>query len=281
MESIPRGLYMCLECALHDLIGQPMQASRQSRVDNGPLYTMEDGIATIPITGLMMQNESWFTGTSTVKATQAFMDAANNSDVRAIFAPVNSPGGQAMGNGELHDAIAYAAKAKPVHAHIGGYGASAAYYAMAPMSRITASRDSEIGSIGTIAVIEDASGMAAQMGVRVIVLKSGANKGGPVFGAPVTDEMIAVEQEILDDFNQLFVDAVRKGRKMNKAQMEEIASGRTWIAQKAQDLGLIDGVMNRDQAYAQLVKAAKPAPSPQTSRRDRANLRMVENRLTR
>jgi signal peptide peptidase SppA len=277
MNTIPPGLYMCLESALHELLRPvPEQALRSARNEpEGPYMVTDDSVAVIPITGFMMQNEAWWGGgTSTVKTARAFNEAAIDPNVKAGFIPVNSGGGQAIGTAELHDAVAAFAKVKPLHAHIAGIGASAAVYAIAGAGRITASRDSEVGSIGTLLALQDTSGMAEKAGVQVIVLKTAEHKGGVIFGAPITEEMIAGEQERLEDFNALFMNAVKKGRGFSKAQMDAVSTGRMWIAEKAQALGLVDGVMSQEQAYQQLTKGLK------TERRDKASLRMLESRLT-
>jgi ClpP class serine protease len=77
-------------------------------------------------------------------------------------------------------------------------------------------------------------------GLKPIVMRSGPHKGMGIDA--VTDEQIAAQQEIVDGLAAKFTDAVSLGRNMPLAIVEELATGKTWLAEKAQALGLVDEI---------------------------------------
>jgi len=102
-----------------------------------------------------------------------------------------------------------------------------------------------VGSIGVYAVYYDYSKMAEADGVKVQVIKSGEHKGMGVMGAEITEEQIAAVQEVINDMADNFMKAVANGRSMDIKDVREVATGRTWLADKAKKLNLIDSVINK------------------------------------
>lgn len=58
----------------------------------------------------------------------------------------------------------------------------------------------------------------------------------------ITDEQIAAQQEIVNGLASKFNEAVSIGRNKPLALVEELATGKTWLDEKAQILGLVDEV---------------------------------------
>jgi protease IV len=125
-----------------------------------------------------------------------------------------------------------------------------------------------VGSIGTMAVVEDFSGVAEKRGIKVHVISTGPYKGAGVSGAPITDAQLAYFQARVDAVNQHFLNAVSVGRDVALSRVQEWADGRVWIADAAKQMGMIDGVMLFDEAMDGLrqriergtVQAEPPAP---------------------
>lgn len=217
--------------------------------DHAALYTIDsDGIAAIPIIGFMMKGDSKFGGTNTVRTRRAVRRATEDKAVKASLLHIAAPGGTAAGTGELASDVRMANAVKPVYAHIEDLGASAAYWVASQARRITATPTAEIGSIGTVAVVEDSSGAMEMAGIRVHVISTGAHKGQFVDGAPVTEEQLDDLQRMVNEHSAHFFEGVRIGRKMPIAKVREIADGRTWLAAKAREMGLIDKVATIDEA---------------------------------
>lgn len=212
----------------------------------------DKGLAQIAIHGPMIKHAGFwetlfgYVGTDMVRA--AVDHAANAEDISSIMLHIESPGGHVAGVHELAQSVRAANQKKPVAAYIEDIGASAAYWVASGARLITASPTAEVGSLGTLAVIADLSAMAAQTGIKVHVISTGKFKGMGTPGTEVEDEHLAEIQRRVNDVNAFFMAAVRQGRQMNAEALGQVNDGRVWIADRAKNLGLIDGVGTYEQA---------------------------------
>lgn len=211
-----------------------------------PAYAIHNGVAIIPIAGPMMKAASKFGGTSTVMTRRAIRKAIADDAVHSILLHIDSPGGTVAGTADLASDVAAANAIKPVHAHIEDLGASAAYWVASQARRVTANTTGRVGSIGTLLVLDDTSGMYAARGIKVHVISTGKFKGAGTEGAPITDEQVEMFREGVNDLNEHFILGVAMGRGMSAEKVRAIADGRVHIAEKAKQLGLIDAVESLD-----------------------------------
>lgn len=234
---------------------QPVAARGGSPTAEPDPYTIIDGgIAIVPMQGQITKGQSSYGGVSSVGTRQALRKAANDPDVKGIMLHIDSPGGTVAGTAELADEVRAIASRKPVRAHGDDLMASAAFWVGSQAQRVTANATGEVGSIGTVAVVEDTSGMADKMGVKVHVVSTGAHKGAFAWGTEVTEEQLAELQARVDDINSFFLKAVSKGRNMSIENVRKAADGRVFSAAKAREMGLIDDVMSMDAAIADFRK---------------------------
>jgi signal peptide peptidase SppA len=218
----------------------------------------EDGVAVISLAGpLMKQASSLGGGTSTVAARKQIRNAAASKEVQAILLKIESPGGTSAGTLELANEVAAASKKKPVWAYAEDLMASAAYWVGSQAQQIFANPTAIVGSIGTYAVIRDLSGHAAQLGVKVHVIRAGEMKGAGEPGTEVTPAMLAEWKRVVDGLNAHFVDGVASGRKqagLSRKMVEALADGRVYIGEEAVANQLIDGVQSFDKTLSQITK---------------------------
>ena len=171
-----------------------------------------------------------------------------NRAMRALVLDVDSPGGQAAASAELHAAGRRVAQVKPVVAYIRGTGASGAYYVGTAAHRIIAMPDALVGSIGVIAVRPVLGELLQRMGVAMNVQKSGRLKDMHQPWRAPTDEERTVTQRLLDEVYDSFVAAVARGRKLEEAQVRELATGELFTARRAHTLGLVDDLGDAEAA---------------------------------
>ncbi len=253
------GLWMVEPRALESALAQlqagtwrpePQQAAAtregDRKYDAGP-----GGVAVVALQGALMKGQTKF-GTSTLEARRALRQAVRDEDVRSILLLVDSPGGQAAGTHQLFEDVRAAARSKPVHAHVDDLSASAAVFAMAGASRVTANAPARIGSIGAYAVVTDTSAAAELEGVKVHVVSSGGVKGH-ADGAPVSEEQLVEVQREVDHHNNFFVRAVAEGRGLSDAQVREMNTGQMFSAREALALGLIDEIQSFDDTLRDLM----------------------------
>lgn len=252
--SIEPGRFAAMVTAAKRLEPQPVSATSPTAPGRPAYELTDDGVAVIDLSGPLTKYEtsfqSFFGGTSTVRARATLRDAARDPRVHAILLRIDSPGGTVAGTSDLAEAIKAADARKPVHAYIEDLGASAAYWLASQARRVSANTSAEVGSIGVFAVLEDTSGAYAKEGVKVHVVKAGAFKGLGVPGTAITDAQLSEVQRQVDAIGDIFVTAIASGRQLPLKRVKELADGRVHIAQAAKDLGLIDEVGTLESAVA-------------------------------
>ncbi len=212
-------------------------------------------IALIPISGPITKYDSFFSfffgGVSTTRIKELLTNALQDSSIQSIMFLIDSPGGQVAGITALADMIFASRGIKPIAAYIEDMGASAAFHLASQADRVVANGSAEIGSVGTMAVVEDSSEMAAKEGKTVhVVTSKGAedHKGAGVPGVKVTPIHLEDLQERVDNANGFFLKAIGRGRGMTAAEVRGVATGQLYGATQAQTLGLIDDIMSIEQA---------------------------------
>jgi signal peptide peptidase SppA len=240
---------------------EKLRAESQAAADKAagrPLYQLrQDGIALIEVSGPMTKYptslQALLGGTSTLRTRDALRAAARDPEVLGVMLVIDSPGGTVSGSFDLGEDVAKVAERKPVHAYAWDLMASAALLAGVGARKVWANTNAEVGSIGVYSVVEDTSGVYDKAGVKVHVISSAPPiKGAGVDGTQVTPEQLAEWKRRVDDLAQLFVADVAKRRRMPKEKAQALATGQVWVADKARELGLIDGVLSLDDAIARL-----------------------------
>ncbi len=241
-----------------------------------PKLQMNGHTAVIPISGVLLKTvPGWarywgldVTGYDEIRGMLA--QAVNDNAVSDIELRIDSPGGQVAGGIETAQSIMAARDIKPVSAHIEDLGASGAYWLASQAQTITAGPNTEVGSIGVYAVMVDYSGLAEEMGIKVHIVRSGPFKGQGVEGAPISEEYLEVEQELIDQMAGNFIDAVAAGRGMDRDKVAELATGRTWLGPAAKKLGLVDSVRS-PQPTQQTSKKGSKMPNTADNQADQTN----------
>jgi signal peptide peptidase SppA len=225
-------------------------------------YDVESGVAVIPILGPMSKGGSpKFDEVSTRRTQYVLRQAARDEAVRGILLHIDSPGGHVAGVQELADELYAIRSHKPTWAHIDDLGASAAYWVGSQTARITANATAEIGSIGTMAVLEDRSKRFERLGITVHVLATGPYKGLGVEGAPLTAEALAYMRSRVEAINRHFLRSIERGRGLAAVQVAQLADGRVHMAADARRLGLIDHVQGLSATIEEFTRFVQSSPA--------------------
>lgn len=217
-------------------------------------YALDGGVALLSLTGPMSKGGSPSMGNdaSTVALRRQVRQAAADPDAKAILLKIDSPGGEVAGTSDLAADVKAAGQVKPLYVYIEDLGASAAYWVASQANAIYAGPSARVGSIGTYLAVEDSSGMADKLGLKVHVVKAGDYKGAGVPGSPVTPDHLAHFQAQVDDLNAHFVSGVQRGRGMTAEQAKALADGRVYVGAKARNAGLVDGITSYDAVLTRL-----------------------------
>ena len=244
--------------ALADTLNQGPDARGPGRSEEqqAPLYTVEDGLAVIPVQGAMSKHGLQFFGWrllfSMREIAAALKEVAADTSVRAILLDVDSPGGTVDGIEELALAVRTAAAAKPLYAWADGLMASAAYWMASGARRIAAPATAQVGSIGVISMHREFSKALEGAGVRYTILAAGHYKAAGNTVEPLSDEMRAYLQEGIDAVYELFLSAVEQGRGVSREKTLAMADGKIFIAGEALKAGLIDRICSREEFIKQI-----------------------------
>ena len=212
--------------------------------------TRTGAIVVVPIQGVMTQKggsslDDLFGhgGTSSESLGAIMRKLAADDGVGTIVLDVNSPGGQVNGVEEAADAVFQARSSKRIVAVANTMMASAAYWVASQAHEIIASPSSMVGSIGVMAVHEDVSVMAENLGIKMTVLSAGKHKADGHKFAPLSDEARAHEQKLIDGYYSQFVSAVARGRRVSQQTVRDgMGQGRVFSAKDAVSMGMADKV---------------------------------------
>lgn len=231
--------------------GRPAGSERE------PLH-VQDGVAVIPIQGVMVKADSpWnrFCGmTSTQQIRQDVQVALEDPQVHSILLHIDSPGGMVDGTQELADAIFAARAQKPVVAFADGCMCSAACWAGCAAEKVFISSDTAAtGSIGVYTTHIDTSRAEEAQGVKYTIIAMGAFKALGHSHAPLSE--LALQKTIgeLNHFYNVFTQSIAKFRGASvDAVLADMADGRVFLGRQAIEVGLVDGVSSLSDLVAQL-----------------------------
>lgn len=179
---------------------------------------------------------------------------AKNDTVKAVVVAINSPGGSTAGGEELFDALTKLRAKKPVVAYIKEVGASAAYMTAIAADRIFARRLSITASIGVLFKSYNAGKLLETIGIGSEKIASGPLKAEPDIDHPMSAEVRASIQSLVDDSFAWFVDIVAERRGLSRDAALALADGRIMTGNQAIASKLVDEVGAEQEAIAWLEK---------------------------
>ena len=221
------------------------QMGESDEEDQG--YQVENGVAVMPLEGVISKRMNMFThfsgGTSTQLFERDFKKALADPLVQSILLLVDSPGGSADGVQELANLIFENRDNKNIIAYTDGMMASAAYWISSAAENIFISGDTtQVGSIGVVAAHLDVSKAEEKMGVKTTEIVAGKYKRIASRYAPLTEEGKTAIQESVDHIYSVFVNDVAKNRGVTEEKALSMADGKVFMGKQAMEAGLVDGV---------------------------------------
>ena len=209
-----------------------------------------------------------FSGDDTVwsdDVSDAFYEAIEDKDVKAIVFRVSSPGGSDTASEQILAAVKAARKAgKPVVVSMGAYAASGGYWISSQANEIVAQPTTLTGSIGVYGGKFALGDALARFGIDVRSTAVGgeyANTFGT--GGTFTPTQRVAFSAWMDHIYDGFIARVSEGRKLPADRVREIAKGRVWTGVQARQLHLVDQLggyydaIDRAKALAGITGAAR------------------------
>lgn len=221
-------------------------------------YTIDQGVAILPIEGVIARRANMFMdisgGASTQIVQRDLQAALQDPAVHSVILAIDSPGGSVDGPHQLGQLIRKSNGQKPIVTLASGQMASAAYLIGSAASRVYIDDVTTVtGSIGVVATHTDYSKAQAERGIKVTEVTAGKYKRIASENAPLSKEGRATIQEMVDYHYSLFVNAVATNRGVSvDTVLANMADGRTFTGQQGIDAGLVDGMQSQAQLVAML-----------------------------
>ncbi|MFV0405622.1 MAG: S49 family peptidase [Propioniciclava sp.] len=233
----------------------------------------------IPVQGAIMADASdgvALTGGTYGYEVAAVLDRLTVEDADGVVLLLNTPGGSISGSRAMADAMdRYRDRTgHQVYAYVQGMSASGGMYTMAGADEILADYGSLIGSVGVImgplsqytdVVAIDGgllgTGVTTTGGITQEYLTAGRGKDAGDPYRPMTKEERATLQGMLDYEYGEFVSQVATKREIAASVMTEDVGAALLGTDRALEVGYIDGVMGRDEAFRQFAKSAGLDPA--------------------
>ncbi|MEC7259003.1 MAG: S49 family peptidase [Pseudomonadota bacterium] len=162
----------------------------------------------------------------------------------AVALEINSPGGSPVQSSLIGARIrALSEETKvPVIAFVEDVAASGGYWLAASADEIWADESSILGSIGVISAGFGAHVFLARQGIERRVHTAGKSKSMLDPFRPENKEDVARLERLLTDIHDNFIAHVRARRGDKLDKKEDLFTGEIWLARRAAELGLIEGV---------------------------------------
>jgi signal peptide peptidase SppA len=163
---------------------------------------------------------------------------------KAVALEINSPGGSPVQSSLIGARIRRLAEEHdvPVYAFVEDVAASGGYWLAAAADEIWADDSSVLGSIGVISAGFGAHVLLARQGVERRVYTAGNSKSMLDPFRPEKPEDVERLKGLLEDIHQNFIDHVTARRGSRLTTETDLFTGEVWLARRAKELGLIDGV---------------------------------------
>ncbi|KKK59333.1 hypothetical protein LCGC14_3035450, partial [marine sediment metagenome] len=229
-------------------LGQPLNNTRT--------VTVREGIATIPMSGLMFRYANIFADVSGATSYEALATdlrvALDDASVQAILFAVDSRGGEVFGASELSDMAFNARGTKPIVAHVSGFGASAAYWIASAADEVVTSSTGILGSLGVCMSVTAPGDEPDLFDDREIEFVSSQTPDKHL--DPTSKAGREQHQAIVDKLAGVFVADVARNRGVTETTvLDGFGKGGTFIGTDAVAAGLADRVATFEATHTALV----------------------------
>jgi signal peptide peptidase SppA len=162
----------------------------------------------------------------------------------AVALEINSPGGSPVQSSMIGARIRRLSEEHgvPVYAFVEDVAASGGYWLAAAADEIWADDSSILGSIGVISAGFGAHVLLARQGVERRVHTAGKSKSMLDPFRPERAEDVARLKALLGEIHENFIAHVTARRGARLVQDQDLFTGEIWLARRAAELGLIDGI---------------------------------------
>lgn len=199
--------------------------------------------------------------------------AVKAEGITKVMLDLATGGGAVNGLDVVSRKIKWARNYVEVVSHTDSAAFSAGYWIASSAKKITAAPMAEVGSIGTLLITYEMTKAAEKEGITYHVFRAGEFKalGNPY--EELTEKAAEVIQSRLEDTNMFFLKHVSASRNLLLSESKRWAEGKTFFADEALTVGLIDQVATLDDVIG------SGASQTQTSNRRYGDMNISDKKL--
>ncbi len=183
----------------------------------------------------------------------------DEDSIKGILLRINSPGGAVGPAEEIYRELKQFKEKtkKPIVVYSPSLNASGGYYISMAADKIVVSNGTLIGSIGVIMEFANLEKLYDWAKIQRFSITSGKFKDSGSEYRQMNDEEKAYFQSLITETYHQFRSAVKEGRKMEDATLDQYADGRVFNGEQAVKLGFADKVGSYQDAGRLLAELAK------------------------
>ena len=210
---------------------EQLEAAANSKKSQSAGYSVQNGIAIIPISGSLMKKTSGLmaaSGSASYETIGAqFEDAMKNANIKGVLLALDSPGGTTSGLFELAQKMSElkSKMEKPIFAISDDSCYSAAYALASVADKLYLTQTGGVGSIGVFCAHVDQSQADQKSGLAYSFIHAGDKKIDGNSHAPLSESARADTQAEVDRQYQMFVSLVARNRGISEDDVRNTQAG--------------------------------------------------------
>lgn len=219
--------------------------------------TKRDTIALITGQGVITTGKSGPGNIGSDTIASLIRKARTASHIKALVFRIDSGGGSAFASELIRqELLEFKKTGKPVIVSMGSFAASGGYWISADADEIWAAPSTLTGSIGIFMAFPTIETLLNNYGIYRDGVGTTNLSAGIDLGQPLSEELKEAIQLMLDHGYKTFITLVASGRNIPVKKVEELAQGRVYSGQAAQDIGLVDRLGTLSQAISSAAELA-------------------------
>lgn len=183
--------------------------------------------------------------------------AARDDDIKAVVLRINSGGGSAFASEVIRkELLALKEAGKPVVVSMSNVAASGGYWIAMGADEVWAYPSTITGSIGIYGFFPTFQNTFAKVGVYTDGVGTTPYAGGLRADRALDENVSNLFQNVIEFGYEQFIGLVSRYRNMSTDAVDQVAQGRVWTGQQAQERGLVDQLGTLKQAVASAARQA-------------------------
>ncbi len=228
-------------------IGKYLALNRNTR-------NFKDRIALLYLNGPIVDGQGRIGEIGGDRIARQIVKIREDENIKGVVVRINSPGGSAIASEQIARELELTAQEKPIIVSMGDVAASGGYWIATAGEKIFANNGTITGSIGVFGLLFNLETIAEENGITADIVKTNELADiNNIFKAR-TEQEIQLYQNSVDQIYDLFIDKVSQSRDLSATEVNNIAQGRIWLGQSAQEIGLVDEIGGLDDAIDYLAQ---------------------------